>query len=273
MTSAGGTAGAHSLGGAAAAERAPAGQDVLDRCRLRFVEGLRVVVVAGIAGGVVLVGFGSRLAMFLLRLTSTDRAHGVESDDGFTIGRVTLGGTYNLLLIGAAVGMIGAGAYLAVSPRLIGPMWFRRATTGLAAGAVGGAMLVHADGIDFTLLGPTWFAIALFVALPAVFGTFIGPVVDSVRRPDSWTRRRTWRWLLPIVAIICFPPTVVVAVMAAFVLGVWIFVTEIPTIHRLRATAAYVFATRAMWLAIAVFGLAALLGDVHAVFEANAGAG
>jgi hypothetical protein len=273
MTSAGGTAGAHSLGGAAAAERAPAGQEVLDCCRLRFVEGLRVVVVAGIAGGVVLAGVGSRLAMFLLRLTSPDRAHGVVSDDGFTIGRVTLAGTYNLLLLGAVVGMIGAGAYLAVSPRLIGPAWFRRATTGLAAGAVGGAMLVHADGVDFTLLGPTWFAIALFVALPGVFGTFIGPVVDAVQRPDSWTRRRPWRWLLPIVAIACFPLTALATLMAACVLGLWVFATEIPAIHRLRTTAAYVFATRAMWLAIAVLGLAALVSDAQAVFEANAGAG
>lgn len=57
---------------------------------------------------VVVVGVGSRLAMFVLRLTSPDNAHGVVNDDGFVIGQVTLSGTYNLLNLGAAVGVIGA---------------------------------------------------------------------------------------------------------------------------------------------------------------------
>ena len=48
---------------------------------------------------------------------------------------------------------------------------------------MGGSILVHADGIDYRLLKPTWFAIALFVALPALFGGLIGPVVDRVRQP------------------------------------------------------------------------------------------
>jgi hypothetical protein len=70
-----------------------------------------VVVMAGIPTGVVVAGVGSRLAMLLLRLTSSSSVGGVSSDDGFEIGRFTLGGTYNLLLLGAAVGVIGAVAY------------------------------------------------------------------------------------------------------------------------------------------------------------------
>ena len=69
----------------------------------RYLEQLRVVTVAGIACGVVVVGLGSRLAMLMLRLTSPQRVRGVTSDDGFEIGRVTLGGTYNLMIVGAAV--------------------------------------------------------------------------------------------------------------------------------------------------------------------------
>ncbi|HVE18624.1 MAG TPA: hypothetical protein VNB52_06050, partial [Ilumatobacteraceae bacterium] len=72
----------------------------------RFLEGMRVVVVGGISAGVILIGVGSRLAMLLLRVTSSDSVHGVESDDGFIIGQVTLAGTYNLLLLGASVGII-----------------------------------------------------------------------------------------------------------------------------------------------------------------------
>ena len=39
--------------------------------------------------------------MLVLRITSPDSVHGIESDDGFTIGQVTLGGTYNLMQLGA----------------------------------------------------------------------------------------------------------------------------------------------------------------------------
>ena len=155
----------------------------------RVGDGLRVLIVGGVPAGVVLVGVGSRVAMLVLRLTSPDRVRGITSDDGFTIGEVTLGGTYNLLALGAATGIIGAGAYLMVSRWLIGPIWFRRITTGLASAVVVGSMLVHPDGIDFTALRPVWLAIGLFVLLPGLFGTFIGSAVDAVKRPGSWTAR------------------------------------------------------------------------------------
>ena len=156
--------------------------------RLYVTEQMRVLIVAGIPTGALVAGVGSRLAMLLLRLTSPDRVNGVISDDGFTIGTVTIGGTYSLVLLGAFVGIIGAGAYRLVAPWLIGPLWFRRVTTGLAAGAVVGSMLIHSDGVDFTLLKPTWLAIGLFIALPALFGVVIAVVVDSISRPDSWSR-------------------------------------------------------------------------------------
>ena len=72
------------------------GREVSDR--------LWVLIMAGIPTGVVVAGMGSRFSMFVLRLSSPDNVIGVTSDDGFEIGRFTLGGTYNLLAIGAAVG-------------------------------------------------------------------------------------------------------------------------------------------------------------------------
>jgi hypothetical protein len=232
---------------------------------MRIVETMRVLIVAGVVAGALMVGVGSRLAMLLLRVTSPDRVVGVESDDGFTIGRVTVGGTYNLLLIGAAVGIIGAGVYRLVSPWLIGPVWFHRATTGLAAAAVGGAMLVHADGIDFTLLQPTWLAIGLFVALPAMFGTFIGPAVDAVARPDSWTARGWRRWLLPIVCIACFPPSILLLVFITPVVLILVVAGEIDPVQRVRRSLVYSLAVRATWLTIAVLGLVGIIGDVRAL--------
>ena len=228
----------------------------------RFTDGMRVLIVGGMSTGVALVGAGSRLAMLLLRVTSPDRVRGVTSDDGFTIGQVTLGGTYNLLQLGAAVGVIGAGAYLMVAPWLIGPTWFRRLTTGLASAAVVGSMLVHADGIDFTLLQPTWLAIGLFVVLPGVFGALIGAAVDAVSRADSWTKRGWRRWGLPVIVVACFPLTVPVIGLAAIILGCWLVVTENELVWRLRTTPVYSLTMRGLWLFVAVLGLVALVNDI-----------
>ncbi len=227
-----------------------------------IAEEMRVLIVAGIAYGVVVAGVGSRVAMFALRATSSDAVIGIQSDDDFTIGRFTIGGTYNLLVIGAMVGMVGAGAYRLVRPWLIGPMWFRRLTTGLAAGAVAGSMLVHADGIDFRLLKPTWFAIGLFVALPGLFGAFIGPVVDRVGREDSWTRRGRRRWVLPTILALAFPPTLVLVPVAATVVTTLLVVRSVEGVQRVRASLPYGLTVRALWLGIAVLGLVALIGDI-----------
>jgi hypothetical protein len=233
----------------------------------RFLEGMRVLVVAGISAGVVLIGIGSRLAMLLLRVTSPDTVRGVESDDGFIIGEVTLAGTYNLLLLGAGFGIIGAAVYMMVAPWLIGPTWFRRLTTGLAAAVVVGSMLVHDDGIDFTVLKPTWLAIAVFVLLPGVFGGLVGVVVDSVKRPGSWTAQGRRRWLLPGVLAVCFPLTLVIIAVAAAIFLSWVLVSDLPAIRRVRSSAPYALVLRAGWLAVAIIGLVAIINDTQAVAE------
>jgi hypothetical protein len=240
-------------------------QGTADQQFRRVVELMRVLIVGGIPVGVVVVGIGSRLAMFVLRVTSPDRVNGVESDDGFTIGEFTLGGTYNLLQLGAAVGIIGAGAYMLVAPWLIGPRWFRRLTTGLAAGVVGGSMLVHADGIDFTLLKPTWFAIGLFVALPALFGVALPTSVDAVRRPNSWSTLGRRRWLLVVLSIGFFPATILLLPFAAAAVVVCVYVRDVEVVRRVRRVALTSVLIRAVWLLIAVAGLVALVGDIRAL--------
>lgn len=231
----------------------------------RLIEEMRVLIVAGIPVGVLVAGVGSRLAMLLLRITSPDRVIGITSDDGFTIGQITVGGTYNLLLLGATVGIIGAGAYQMVAPWLIGPTWFRRLTTGLASAAVVGSMLVHADGIDFTLLKPTWLAIGLFVALPGVFGILIGSTVDAVSKPDSGTVQGRRRWLLPLIAVGCFPLTVLILIFAFAVVGFWVVVREPTLTRRLRGIPSYRLAARSFWLLVAIAGLVALVRDIDAL--------
>ncbi len=223
---------------------------------------LWVLIVAGIPIGVVVAGAGSRLAMYVLRLTSPDNVRGRISDDGFEIGRFTLSGTYNLLVLGAAVGVIGAAAYRAVAPWLIGPIWFRRFTVAAASGAVVGSMLVHADGIDFHVLKPQWLAIGLFVALPAVFGATMAAGVDHLAQ---WSTPNRWRrWLLPALLVVAFPPVIFFVTIAAATLIVWVPLRRVIVRAGSVPTAAGL-AIRAGWLAVAVLGLVALVGDIQAL--------
>ena len=230
---------------------------------LSIGEPLRVLIVAGIPVGVLVAGLGSRFAMFMLRLTSDDSVIGATSDDDFEIGRVTFGGTLNLLILGSVVGLIGAAVYQWVRPWLIGPHWFGLLTVGLAAGAVIGSMLVHADGVDFIVLTPTWLAVTLFVLLPAIFGICIGLAVERVERPTSWTARGRTRWVLPVLLVLPFPPAWFVVALAALVLFIWLSVRDLHVVRALKANAWFTLTIRALWLGVAVLGLFALIGDIR----------
>ncbi len=125
-------------------------------------------------------------------------------------------------------------------------------------------MLVHADGIDFRVLEPMWFAIGLFVLLPALFGAAIGAVVDRVSNPSSSAQGRL-RWILPVVLFACFPLTIVVLAPGALIFTVWLWARErTPLMAWTRSRPATLLA-RAGWLGIAVLGLVALIGDVTAL--------
>lgn len=225
------------------------------------LDALRVVVVAGVGLGVLVGGIGGRLAMLLLRVTSPDHVVGLTSDDGFRIGQVTLAGTYSLFVVGAGVGLIGAAVYGLVAPWLIGPGWFQRVTVALGSGAVVGGMLVHTDGVDFTALRPTWLAIALFVAVPALFGALVGPVRDRLARPDGWSATGWRRWGLPAAAVAAFPPTIVLVGVIGAVMLAWAPVRSARPSARVHANVRARTAVQAGWLLVAVLGLVGLVAD------------
>lgn len=231
-------------------------------------DGLRiawVIIVAGVPTGFFVAGVGSRLAMFALRLTSPDSIRGVESDDGFTMGVFTMSGTSNLLFLGAVVGVIGACAYLLVRPWLIGPQWFRRVTVALASGAVVGQMLVHADGVDFTLLEPTWFAVGLFVALPAIFAWSIAVTLDHALRIAP-PRSRFARYVVPAFLLIVFPPLIViVALMVTPAVFAFVALGTTDEVRRLRSRRTYGLVIRSVWLFVAALGAFALAADVRSL--------
>jgi hypothetical protein len=140
----------------------------------------------GIAGAFV-GGVGGRLAMLLLRLTSPDAVIGMTSDDGFEIGVVTTQTVtfiFGMAMLGGVGGVLYSAARMSIRPELRLPLWT------LANAAVGGAGVVHEDGIDFRLLEPAALAIALFVALPAVAAVVTVTLVERWVVAEPWADRR-----------------------------------------------------------------------------------
>lgn len=173
-----------------------------------------VVAMSSVALGF-LIGVLFRVGMFLLRVVSGPGVDGVISDDGFEIGRFTLSGTYNLFALGCVLGVLGAAAYIAVMPWLIGPRWFRVATVGVTAMLLGGATAIHADGVDFFLLDK-YAGVVIFLAIPLVAGLATPLVVDQVGRAwGSWPRWAAALLLIAPVAVVVY--AVVMALAAPLV--------------------------------------------------------
>lgn len=226
---------------------------------------IRATVLAGIWLGALVGGVGGRLAMLLLRVLSPDHLHGIDTDDGFAMGEVTLLGSYNLILLGAMFGVIGASAYRWVAPWLIGPGWFRHLSAALGAGAVVGGMLVHQEGLDFVVLRPLWLAIALFVLIPALFGFFIGPLERALARPGSWVDRGRRQWIVPVVSVVVFPPVAVLVAITVALRLLGASIGDTTARERIRQNLAVGVVARGAWLTIAVLGLLSLVDDARAI--------
>jgi hypothetical protein len=175
-------------------------------------------IIIGALTGAVVGGLGGRLAMRVLFLTTGDTVKGVESDDGFTIGRFTLANTLSLVLVTAVLGIAAALLYLAIHPFIGGFGGRAVPMMALFYGIVGGALIVKPDGVDFVFLEPVALAIALFVLLPAAFGAIVSWLVNRAMADDGWPRRAPW-WLLG-------PPLLVLALPPAFVLVLVVVLTQ-----------------------------------------------
>jgi hypothetical protein len=194
---------------------------------------ISATVIIGASTGALIGGVGGRIAMRVLFLTSDDAVKGVTSDDGFEIGRFTLGDTLGLVLLTALLGVLAALLLLVARPflaplgSLVVPL--------MAAfyGVVGGAMMVHRGGVDFNILEPAALAIALFTAICAAFGAAVAWLIDAAAATDAWPQTRRW-WLLgPPLVLVVIPPFVI----AGFAAGAfnWLETTAARGTWRWRA--------------------------------------
>ena len=213
---------------------------------------------AGGAGGVVVGGIGGRLAMLLLRFTSHDSVRGVESDDGFEIGRFDFISTANLLVVTAVLGAILG--LVMVAGRPFFPKRGMPIAWGVAGALAGGAILISADGVDFTLLGPLSLAIVLFIAIPAVGAFAIAWLVSQY--PRFWWRNRgatAVAFIAAIPAVVFFP----IAIAAIVVAGLWLVALRVRVLRGLHLWLPARVAALVVFAAITVLGAADLIGDVE----------
>ena len=146
-------------------------------------------MLAGAVAGLVAGGIGGRLFMSALAALNPEAA-GVESDDGFTMGQVTLSGTVNLLFVATVIGAAAGLVWVAVRGLRFGPAWWRAVSMPLAATLVVGDQLVHADGVDFTLLEPAALAVGLTLAVPALATVIVTALGDRWIGSDPRCGRR-----------------------------------------------------------------------------------
>ena len=169
---------------------------------------LAPIVLVGAVLGVVVGGVGGRLAMLLLARMNPE-VTGVESDDGFIMGRFTVGATVNLLLAGLFLGIVGAVIYFVVRGLRFGPRWFQVVAIGVGAGVAVAAPIVHPDGVDFTLLSPVWLAVGLFVAIPFLYAVGLTLMAERLLADGPWYQRLPrWGQYLPLAFLVLVPPVV-----------------------------------------------------------------
>ena len=152
-------------------------------------------VLAGAIAGLIACGIGGRLFMSALAALNPEAA-GIESDDGFTIGQVTLSGTVNLLFVTTVIGAVAGLVWVSVRGLRFGPAWWRAVSMPLAAMLVIGDQVVHAGGVDFTRLEPAALAVGLTLAVPALATVIVTAL------GDRWIGSgvTVWQALPPAVA-------------------------------------------------------------------------
>jgi hypothetical protein len=219
-------------------------------------------VLGGFASGALIGGLGGRVAMFILRVTSSPTLHGLDTDDGFTMGVVS-GATMFLVFATAFLGALGGVIYLVVRPWL--PERSRPVIVGVVAATVGGAAVIKPGGIDFTALEPLSLAVVMFIAIPAVYGVVMSVWIERLLRPGSILyRTRLWLAGLAIIGLAGVSGGFGLGLIAA-IIAVWLIHWRWPSLSDLWRSAPVRWAGRALIVVATARALAELVGDVSEV--------
>ena len=208
--------------------------------------------VAGFVAGVIAGGVGSRLAMRIMALTSAD-AQGDMTEAGEVVGEVSLGGTIFLFAVGALLGIGGGLAYVALR------RWLPSRSTGLVFGllvlAVSGRVLVDPDNIDFVILDPASLGIAMFAALPILFGLLVVPLQARLEPFFTKPRARIATILILIAGLLPLAIGGPLAVALVMLVAAGFLLARSETVRAMWASGTVDIYGRALLGAAGVFGL------------------
>jgi hypothetical protein len=228
------------------------------------VRWLSAGALGGLVAGLVVGGVGGRVAMLALRLTSDPALRGLETDDGFVIGRFS-GDTFFLLIFATFVGLLGGLCYLLV--RSLVPLRLRPGLTGIFGGIVGGALVISPGGIDFTRLEPLSLAITLFVALPALYGVGMSLLVERLLGKDSVLNRAgAWSWgvvVLALVPIALTGPFGLILVLTVAI--VWLLGRAFPKLASIWSFVPAMWIGRVILAGLTGAALVELIGDIETI--------
>ncbi len=135
----------------------------------------------GLLVGLVVGGGGSRLAMRIVALVN-DEFTGTRTDAGERVGQITAGGTLFLLFLGSFVGTFGGAAYALLRAWLPRRTLLRGLVFGLGLLALTAfpEALVDSGGVDFEFFQPVELSIAMFAALPLLYGVALSALADRL---------------------------------------------------------------------------------------------
>jgi hypothetical protein len=193
---------------------------------------LACVLTAGFTAGLLVVGFGGRLAMRVLAATSGTDAQGRLTDAGERVGEITLGGSIGFLIFaGLVIPLASSLAYIPLRRILPRPAWISGSLFGLLLLATFGVSdPLSPDNVDFAILSPTWLAVALVCLTALLFGATFSAIVaglDATLVPldqlrSNAPRRRKLANLSLVWMLIAFPlaaPAIVYVVGRALLHG------------------------------------------------------
>jgi hypothetical protein len=213
-------------------------------------------VTGGFVAGLLIGGVGGRLAMLILRLTSRSALRGLPTDDGFTIGRVS---AQTLFLLGVTAGLGIAGGVLYVVVRRWIPVAWRVPAMTVFFGLMGASGIIGPDGLDFSALSPLPLAIAMFVAIPTLYGAAMPLIVERLLQDGSIVRRRPRTWLFGLAPLVLLNVVGLLLLVAA--LGIWALGRANP-----RLVDAW-WSPRGAWLGRAALFVGAMVSGVGLVLD------
>lgn len=183
-----------------------------------FARRLCAATVAALCAGLVGAG-GGRVAMRIMALTSPDRKGALTAADA-VIGRFTLGGTIGLILFTAFLSVPVGWAYALTRRWVPGRGRLKALVFGFTLASLLGWTLIDSHNRDFFILHPRSLAIALFLALPFLYGVILASVLEPIER---FYARRSFRVpdILAFLPLLFLVPAFIVLpfVALAFLIG------------------------------------------------------